>query len=54
MRGKENFEAVNKSVQTMVQKFITSEDKLKSIILPGCICNGGRIGNQTGYRVDYK
>lgn len=29
--GKENFEAASKSVQTMVEKFITSEDKLKSI-----------------------
>ena len=29
--GKENFEAANKSVQSMVQKMITSEDKLKSI-----------------------
>lgn len=52
--GKENFEAANKSVQTIVQKFITSGDKLKSIILSGCICNGGVIGNQTGFRVDYK
>jgi hypothetical protein len=29
--GKENFEAANKSVQAIVQKFVTSEDKLKSI-----------------------
>jgi len=29
--GKENFEAANKNVQAMVQKIITSEDKLKSI-----------------------
>lgn len=29
--GKENFEAANKNVQAMVQKMITSEDKLKSI-----------------------
>ena len=29
--GKENFDAANKNVQAMVQKIITSEDKLKSI-----------------------
>lgn len=29
--GKENFDAANKSVQAMVQKVLTSEDKLKSI-----------------------
>jgi hypothetical protein len=29
--GKENFEAANKNVQDMIQKIITSEDKLKSI-----------------------
>lgn len=29
--GKENFDAANKSVQAMVQKMITSDDKLKSI-----------------------
>lgn len=29
--GKENFDAANKSVQSMVQKMVTSEDKLKSI-----------------------
>ena len=51
--GKENFDAANKNVQAMVQKIVTSEDKLKSIKVsdPNVMITIDNISDNKGLRV---
>ncbi len=50
--GKENFDAANKNVQALVQKIVTSEDKLKSIKVsdPNVMITLGNISDNKDIR----
>lgn len=51
--GKENFEAANQNVQALVQKIVTSEDKLKSIKVsdPNVMIAIDNISDNKGLRI---
>ena len=51
--GKENFEAASRNVQALVQKIVTSEDKLKSIKVsdPNVMITIDNISDNKGLRV---